>query len=162
MRHVSLLAAPVLLVLTLVLSACQSNSGDATRPGAPASASANATMASPLSGVHWRLVALRGAPIPAPADGMQDVHIVLTAEDAQMSGFAGCNRIMGSYTLGEGNRIAFTQIASTKRACLEDTPEDAFLEALGQVDNYHVDEKNLVLNRARMAPLLRFEAVAQP
>jgi hypothetical protein len=37
--------------------------------------------------------------------------------------------------------------------------EEAFHEVLRAVDNYSLDGKRLTLNRARMAPLARFEAV---
>jgi hypothetical protein len=33
------------------------------------------------------------------------------------------------------------------------------MKALNTADNYNVDGQKLVLNRARMAPLARFEAV---
>ena len=37
--------------------------------------------------------------------------------------------------------------------------ENAFHEALRTADNYSLDGDRLTLNRARMAPLARFEAV---
>ena len=36
------------------------------------------------------------------------------------------------------------------------------MEALRKSDNYAVKDKQLSLNRARMAPLLRFELTAEP
>jgi len=37
--------------------------------------------------------------------------------------------------------------------------EKAFLDVLSAVDNYSLNGGHLTLNRARMAPLARFEAV---
>jgi len=45
-------------------------------------------------------------------------------------------------------------------ACPDMTIEQGFLKAINSADNYNlVDGQKLVLNRARMAPLARFEAV---
>ena len=40
--------------------------------------------------------------------------------------------------------------------------EQAFYEALGTADNYSIAGDHLTLNRARMAPLARLEAVYLP
>jgi heat shock protein HslJ len=46
-------------------------------------------------------------------------------------------------------------------ACAEGMEtEQAFNEVLGMVDNYSLNGEQLTLNRARMAPLARFEAVS--
>jgi heat shock protein HslJ len=60
-----------------------------------------------------------------------------------------------------GGRIHFTGgFATTKMACPEMTVESGFLAALSRIDNYSVSGDKLSLNRARMAPLLVFERVA--
>jgi heat shock protein HslJ len=58
------------------------------------------------------------------------------------------------------NRVLFSQIVSTEMACMEGMEtETQFLEVLNSVDSYDVTGDRLVLNKARMAPLARFEAV---
>jgi hypothetical protein len=54
-------------------------------------------------------------------------------------------------------------MASSMMACLNMEVEEALKKALEMADNYSVsaDGKYLSLNRARMAPLARFEAVIQ-
>jgi heat shock protein HslJ len=51
------------------------------------------------------------------------------------SGFSGCNRFMGAYTLKDG-KLSFGPLAGTRMACM--TPggkiEGAFLDALGHID----------------------------
>jgi heat shock protein HslJ len=44
-------------------------------------------------------------------------------------------------------------------ACDDMTIESEFMKAISEADNYFVDEQNLVLNKAKMAPLARFEVV---
>jgi heat shock protein HslJ len=44
-------------------------------------------------------------------------------------------------------------------ACPDMSVEDAFMKAMQEVDNYSLADGKLSLNKARMAPLLRFEAV---
>lgn len=107
---------------------------------------------------YWKLVELRGQPVPSLE---REPHLILKVEGNRVNGFAGCNTFSGTYTLDEQTlRISFGPLAMTRKACATgmDT-ERAFAEVLEQADNYSVNGDNLSLNRARMAPLARFEAV---
>lgn len=75
----------------------------------------------------------------------------------RLSGSDGCNRLMGSYRLREMHRLQIGEnLASTMMACPDmDTPE-RFTDALQRVDSYSIANGELSLQRARMAPLLRF------
>jgi len=66
---------------------------------------------------------------------------------------------MGSYQLSEGNRIAFSAIASTMMACPDLAIETEFDKMLSMVDSYSFDGSALTLSKSRMAPLAKFEAV---
>jgi heat shock protein HslJ len=90
---------------------------------------------------------------------VREVHIILKKQDNRIQGFTGCNNLMGSYELREGNLISFKGLASTKMACPDMSIENQLNEVLGRVDNYSILGDNLSLNKARMAPLARFEAV---
>jgi heat shock protein HslJ len=81
-----------------------------------------------------------------------------------MNGFGGCNRFIGSYKLdAAASRLSFGQIATTSMACISSMEvEQAFYEVLRNADNYSLAGDHLTLNRARMAPLARFEAVYLP
>jgi heat shock protein HslJ len=46
-------------------------------------------------------------------------------------------------------------------ACPDMSTEQSFMEALRKVDNYAVKGNELSLNKARMAPLLRFRLATQ-
>jgi heat shock protein HslJ len=87
--------------------------------------------------------------------------LTLSVEGNAVAGFGGCNDFAGTYTLdATASRIRFNNLASTLRACISGMEQEAALhEALNNVDNYSLNGSQLTLNRARMAPLARFEAV---
>lgn len=107
---------------------------------------------------YWKLVELNGQPVPALE---REPHMILKAEGGRVVGFGGCNGFTGSYTLDTAaSRIRFSQVASTLMACPSGMEvESAFHEVLRTADNYSLSGDHLTLNRARMAPLARFEAV---
>lgn len=107
---------------------------------------------------YWKLVELRGQPVPALE---RAPYLILKAEGGRVEGYGGCNGFGGSYEIDEAaSRIRFGHIASTMRACATGMDvESAFHEVLRMADNYTLAGDRLTLNRARMAPLARFEAV---
>lgn len=107
---------------------------------------------------YWKLVELNGQPV---ARLEREPHLILKVEGHRVTGFSGCNTFTSTYTLDEKmSRIHFGQLASTMMACTSGMDvERAFSEALGRADNYSLNGDRLTLNRARMAPLARFEAV---
>ena len=119
-----------------------------TTPGA----STTAAMSS-LADKQWKLVELNGKPVSA------GVVFILMKPDGTVSGNLGCNTFAGSFTLQEGNRITFSQLVNTQKMCLDMSVETEMLRVLQSADNYNLNEKQLILNRARMAPLARFEII---
>jgi heat shock protein HslJ len=108
-----------------------------------------------ITNKHWKLVELNGNPVNFP-EASTAVFILLNS-DGRVSGNLGCNSFTGSFTLQEGNRIAFSQLVNTQKMCLDMSIENEMIRVLQSADNYNLNEKQLVLNRARMAPLARFE-----
>lgn len=105
----------------------------------------------------WKLVELNGKPIKNNSN--KEMFIQLDKE-SRYAAFAGCNNMMGQFELKEDvMRIKFTKGASTMIACLDMTTEQEFAEMLEMVDNYSIHGDNLSFNKARMAPLARFEAM---
>lgn len=127
----------------------------------PASALAdNYVLTESPSGItekYWKLVELNGKPVPP----LEREPFLILKTDGRVVGFGGCNNFTGSYTANEAaSRIRFAQLASTRMACIEGMDvEGMFNEVLGQVDNFSLSGDLLTLNRARMAPLARFEAI---
>jgi heat shock protein HslJ/uncharacterized lipoprotein NlpE involved in copper resistance len=106
----------------------------------------------------WRLIELNGKPVENNNES-KEMFIKLNSEEGYTA-FAGCNNMMGSFELkDEKSLIKFTKGASTMMACPDMTTEQEFAEMLEKVDNYSIKGNNLSFNRARMAPLARFEAM---
>jgi copper homeostasis protein (lipoprotein) len=108
---------------------------------------------------HWKLIEVMGKPVkPTPA-GEQDIYIVLLKKDNRLAGFAGCNRLIGEWTQKPGNRLSFSKVATTMMACIDPREEEQLKDVIQRVDNYTIQGNTLSLNKARMAPLARFEAI---
>lgn len=110
-----------------------------------------------LEGRRWVLIELMGQPVEA-APGRAVPSVEFDVGTGRVAGNASCNRFFGSYKLLEGDRIRFGQFGATMMACPDMTLEQRFLEVLQRADSYSVADGVLALNRARMAPLARFEA----
>jgi heat shock protein HslJ len=109
---------------------------------------------------YWKLDQIMGADITGlDSKSAKDAFITLKKEENRLVGNAGCNSITGTYELGEGNRIRFSQMVTTQKMCMDMTVEDKMKKALETADSYYLKNDTLTLNRARMAPLARFVAV---
>ena len=108
----------------------------------------------------WKLVELNGNPVALDESVSNTPHIILKKENNRVNGHGGCNTITGSYEIDfSAHRIKFSQMVATMIACLNMEVEAGLTRALEMADNYSIsaDGKYLSLNRARMAPLARFE-----
>lgn len=112
-----------------------------------------------LTEKYWKLTELMGNPVTKSENMQREAHLILRTEGNRVNAHGGCNSMMGSYELLPGNRIKFSKMASTMMACPDMSIEDQLKKVLEMADNYNLDGDKLVLNRARMAPLARFEAV---
>jgi len=112
-----------------------------------------------LQETHWKLTELMGKLVVLNVNNKKDIYLILKNDGNTALGFSGCNTFMGKYVLREGNRIAFSAIASTMMACPDLSVETEFNKMLGMVDSYSFDGSILTLNNSGMAPLAKFEAV---
>lgn len=106
----------------------------------------------------WKLIELSGSPVADKINGKQP-FILLQAVDNRYSAMAGCNGLGGTFTLLDNNHIKFTQGMSTMMACENMAIETGLNNALVVADNYTISGNILSLNKARRAPLARFQAV---
>lgn len=108
---------------------------------------------------YWKLTELMGKPAPlTPADA-REIHIKFRKQENRLEGFGGCNGLGGTFELKPGDRIAISKVIRTQMACSQLDVENELVKALEMADNYNFNNDKLVLNKARMAPLARFEAV---
>ena len=111
---------------------------------------------------YWKLIELFGKPVVRNDSFKREPFIILQTEGNRVNGNGGCNTLTGTYEITPASlRIKFSQMATTMMMCLNMEVEEEMKKALGMVDNYTLtaDGKYLSLNRARMAPLARFEIV---
>jgi len=154
-----------LAVLSLALAGCPPK--DATPLAPPPAVPDHSTGGSIASATpeglaapsSWRLTEIMGKPVPPPLEGQSPPSLTFNGATGRVNGFAGCNTFSGRVQFKPGNGIRFEEMVATLKACLEPTVESEFLRALDMADNYNLDGQKLVLNKARMAPLARFEAV---
>jgi heat shock protein HslJ len=112
--------------------------------------------------VTWRLLTLRGGPVEPPAEGRAIRFIVLESERPGVTGFAGCNRIAGSYTL-EGASLTFSEIVATRMACPDGVEEQALLDALAATTGWTIStDGRLLLRGSDGATLATFADEGRP
>lgn len=133
-------------VLSLALLSCKTSAPVSNVPDAS------------LTETYWKLTELLGEPVPSPALNKKEVHIILKNGN-RLQGFAGCNNIMGVYEIKNELSIFFSGVATTLMACPDMKTEDSLKKVLEQVDNFSIKGNTMSFNKARMAPLARFEAV---
>ncbi|GHV55666.1 hypothetical protein FACS1894182_00420 [Bacteroidia bacterium] len=106
-----------------------------------------------LTNKYWKLVEIMGRPVTA-----SEAHIQFKT-DGTVNGSLGCNTFRGSYTTPQETRIQFSQLVTTLKMCIDMSVEDDLKQVLEKADSYSLSGNQLILNRARMAPLARFEVV---
>jgi heat shock protein HslJ len=114
-----------------------------------------------ITDVTWRLVEIQGKPLSRKQNDKKPIQFKLNSAENRVNGFAGCNSFWGSYTLQDGNRITFSKMASTLMACTDLHIETELYRVFDRADSYTIKDNFLFLNKARMAPLAKFEAVLE-
>ena len=118
------------------------------------------TSLEPIEEKYWKLTSLEGKEVVMGENQEREVYFILKAHENRVIGFAGCNTMTGTYTLEKGDRIGFSQMATTMMACPDvDFKEHEFLKIFEIADNYRITDDKLELHVGRRAPLAVFEAV---
>lgn len=130
------------LPLFMVLGGCGS------QPVAPAGTS---LPGSALEGTTWTLTSLAGEP---PVAGSE---ITAGFMGGQWSGSTGCNNYASDYTIN-GDQITQQNFLVTEMACSQPAgvmaQETAFLDALNQVERFHLSPGQLLLTTRQGDQLL--------
>ncbi len=107
---------------------------------------------------HWKLVELNGQKVEYDKKSGNQPYIILRPnEDNKVYGYAGCNRFFGNFEIKEGGQISFLQMGATKMYCPDMKIEDEFFKVLNTADNFSLSGEIMTLNKAKMAPLAKFE-----
>lgn len=105
---------------------------------------------------RWQLVELNGKAVKGDA---KTHYIIFHAKDGRIEAKANCNIILSNYKIRNEYRLTITQGITTLMACPDNNLEKELINVLNKADNLSVTETKLSLNKARMAPLARFELV---
>ncbi len=113
------------------------------KDAAPAGSTDSSITTASMVGTRWNLTTIAGEAIRLP-EGVETPYLSV-AEDMRLSGFGGCNRLMGTVKL-EGSALSFPGVGSTKMFCKDIQPtETAFLSAMRATNSYRVDGNKLTL-----------------
>ena len=95
-----------------------------------------------LGNTTWTVVELEGRPIAA--DGAP--NLVFDLEESRATGFAGVNRLMGTFSLAQ-DELGFGPLATTLVAGTDAAMalEHRFLDALARISSYRLDGRSLAL-----------------
>ncbi|MCL2651745.1 MAG: META domain-containing protein [Candidatus Azobacteroides sp.] len=151
------------IILTVGMNACKSNKtveNSSTEQTVHNSQNSSDKVNTDLVEKYWKLFEIFGTNLKDVPPMASDAYLTLKAEGNRAIGSGGCNNFTGTYQLGTGNRIKFSQMVSTTKMCLTNMEIEGKLHQVFEMtDSYYVNGDTLTLIRARMAPLARFEAV---
>lgn len=105
---------------------------------------------------QWDLVEIMGKPVSFSGIHKNRASIYFKS-NGNVSGNLGCNTFNGTYALQNGSRIQFSGLTNTLKTCPDMSVEEIFKQILVVADNYFLDDDELILNRARIQPLAKFE-----
>src|SRR5688572_4916029 len=135
-------------LLGVLACAKSSTTGDETT-----AAAGSVSAASALQGPRWRLVELDGEPALA-GGGLREPHLIFSRDSVdRVGGATGCNSMGGRYT-ADGDRLRFSDLFSTKMACIEEErmrQETRFVGALERADRYSIAGDTLTLSEGGTA-----------
>ena len=122
----------LVMATAALLAACGS------RPDAPPEA--EVSLSGPVVEQRWNLLLVgtdERLSLPEPA-------WFRIAADGSVTGSDGCNQLMGRANLGESQRIEFSQLATTRRACPQGEDAARVKEMLETAYRYLIDHDRLV------------------
>lgn len=148
------------IIIAFGVLGCKDNKEANKESSKPTSNTLSAKDEEAITNTHWKLIKLEGQEIVMAKNQERESYFMLKTEPKRLTGFSGCNTFSGNYSLEEGWRIRFSQMASTMKACPDvDVDESKFLKVFELADNYTVNGDTLSLNVGRRAPLAVFKAV---
>lgn len=111
-----------------------------------------------LAETKWGLVELNGKAITP--DTRRDYFMNFDSKSGTFKAFAGCNSISGNYFMKASNKLGFTNIILTRKACDNMDAERNLFNNLQKVDNYMIESNGKVLHlHIGKKAVAKFEAI---
>ena len=114
MRATTLRLIPASMIVSVILGCGGGNPQPPAGGGTPSTPAAVSGGGS-LGGREWSLTSLGGAPAE-PGNGGKPATLTFSEADSKVSGFAGCNRLAGSYQ-AKSDSLRIGPLALTRMAC---------------------------------------------
>ena len=112
---------------------------------------------SDLEGTRWVPTRIAGQHVEVGAGG-REAALVLRPEGHLLTGFSGCNQLVGRYEV-EGSSLRFSGVAKTGKACLQGMDvEAAFTSALERTRSYRLYSQHLELLDEEGEVVVRLES----
>ncbi len=113
----------------------------------------------PLLETVWVPVELMGEKVLVSPD-QNPAYLKFNQLGNQVNASVGCNTISGSFALLRGQRIQFSQLISTMKACSENmiAKEILLKRTLETANRYTIRGDTLSLSQGRRAPMAKFVA----
>lgn len=106
-----------------------------------------------LTEKHWKLAELNGHPVSETA---YEPFIVFEKEENRVHGNTSCNSFFGTVDLQGENKIKFSQVGTTRKACIGNDIETPFIHALESAAEYKIENGSLALSDKSGTILARF------
>jgi len=133
MKRNPLMLIALLVVPSLLLSACGTGAG-------------SGSITASLAGTSWKLVSY--GPVSSPVSAVPGVETSLIfGADGQVSGSLGCNSFGGKYEEKDGS-VTFSEVISTMMACTDGSrmaQEQSAFRLLNGTDTYTLKGETLTL-----------------
>lgn len=109
---------------------------------------------------YWKLKIVNKKVVNMSEDQEREIFFRLKSDENIAVGFSGCNHFQGAYTLDDLNKISFSAMSSTKRACLNlNINEAEIFQVFELTDNYLIINDILLLRANNGQTLAEFEAI---
>ncbi len=94
----------------------------------------------------WHLIKIGSSNVKLSQDE-QKISLTLTEGNSNFSGYSGCNRYFGAYTINEGE-LELGNAGVTMMACpdIDMSTERKYLDNLNKVDSYRIEDDTLYLS----------------
>lgn len=102
---------------------------------------------------EWKIVEINGKEIKGSAE---NYYIIFHSKDGRVEAKANCNVLLNTYKIRNELQLSIKPGISTMMACPDNT-EQELIQVLSEVDNLSTNGEYLMLNKGRMAPLVRLE-----
>lgn len=97
-----------------------------------------------LVGKKWHLTSFKGEQIQYKEAASEHAYIEFQ-EDSTIIGYTGCNNLQGAYDLGDAQKITFSKLLNTLKACPEMEIEGQFLKTVNGTVAYTFENSALVM-----------------